>query len=185
MAAPKKTVKPVAKAAETTTAPKVEVKKPVVPVAAPKAEEKKEAPKAEEKKEAAPKAAAVKKEAAPKAAAAKKETAPKAAAAKKEAAPKAAAAKKEAAPKAAPKAAAKKAPAKKAAKKAEMKSALHIQFSGKSYSQEELEKMAKDVWKYDLKQKARELTSIDLYVKPEENMVYYVMNQEFTGSFYI
>ena len=181
MAAPKKTVKPVAKAAETTTAPKVEVKKPVVPVAAPKAEEKKEAPKAEEKKEAAPKAAAVKKEAAPKAAAAKKETAPKAAAAKKEAAPKAAAAKKEAAPKAA----AKKAPAKKAAKKAEMKSALHIQFSGKSYSQEELEKMAKDVWKYDLKQKARELTSIDLYVKPEENMVYYVMNQEFTGSFYI
>ena len=170
MAAPKKTVKPVAKAAETTTAPKVEVKKPVVPVAAPKAEEKKEAPKAEEKKEAAPKAAAVKKEAAPKAAAAKKEAAPKAAAAKKEAAPKAAA---------------KKAPAKKAAKKAEMKSALHIQFSGKSYSQEELEKMAKDVWKYDLKQKARELTSIDLYVKPEENMVYYVMNQEFTGSFYI
>ena len=161
MAAPKKTVKPVAKAAETTTAPKVEVKKPVVPVAAPKAEETKEAPKAEEKKEAAPKAAA-----------AKKETAPKAAVAKKEAAPKAAAAKKEAAPKAAPKAAAKKAPAKKAAKKAEMKSALHIQFSGKSYSQEELEKMAKDVWKYDLKQKASELSNIELYVKPQEGSVY-------------
>lgn len=78
------------------------------------------------------------------------------------------------------------APAKKAAaKKAELKSALHIQFDGKSYSEEELNKIAKDVWKYDLKQKVADLTSIELYVKPEENMVYYVMNKEFTGSFFI
>lgn len=77
--------------------------------------------------------------------------------------------------------AARKAPA----KKAELKSAVHVQFSGKSYSEEDLVKMAKDVWKYDLKQKPRSLESVELYVKPEENMVYYVMNQEFTGSFYI
>ncbi len=78
------------------------------------------------------------------------------------------------------------APAKKtAAKKAELKSELHIQFEGKSYSQDDLMKMAKDVWKYDLKQKVGELASVELYVKPEENMVYYVMNKEFTGSFYI
>lgn len=70
-------------------------------------------------------------------------------------------------------------------KKAELTSALHIQYSGKSYSQEDLLKIAKDVWKYDLKQKARELSSIELYVKPEENMVYYVMNKEFTGGFAI
>ncbi len=82
--------------------------------------------------------------------------------------------------------AAKKPAAKRATvKKAEQKTELHVQFSGKSYSQEDLVKMARDVWKYDLKQKVRELASIDLYVKPEENMVYYVMNQEFTGSFYI
>ena len=81
---------------------------------------------------------------------------------------------------------AKKAPAKKAAaKKTELKSQLHIQFEGKSYSQDDLMKMAKDVWKYDLKQKVGELASVELYVKPEENMVYYVMNKEFTGSFYI
>ena len=73
----------------------------------------------------------------------------------------------------------------KTTKKADQKAMVHIQFSGKSYSQEELVKMAQDVWKYDLKQKVRELATIDLYVKPEENMVYYVMNQEFTGSFYI
>lgn len=81
--------------------------------------------------------------------------------------------------------AAKKATVKKPAKKAEFKSELHVQFEGKSYSQEDLLKIAKDVWKYDLKQKARELSSVELYVKPEENKAYYVMNKEFTGSFYI
>ena len=81
---------------------------------------------------------------------------------------------------------AKKAPAKKpAAKKAELKSEISVQFGGKSYSQEDLLKIAKDVWKYDLKQKTADLTSVELYVKPEENMVYYVMNKEITGSFYI
>ena len=72
-----------------------------------------------------------------------------------------------------------------AAKKAELKSEISVQFGGKSYSQEELLKIAKDVWKYDLKQKAADLTSVELYVKPEESMVYYVMNKEITGSFYI
>lgn len=74
---------------------------------------------------------------------------------------------------------------KEAAKKAELKSEISVQFGGKSYSQEELLKIAKDVWKYDLKQKAADLTSVELYVKPEESMVYYVMNKETTGSFYI
>jgi len=84
------------------------------------------------------------------------------------------------------KAPAKKAPAKKAAaKKTDLKSEVHIQFEGKSYSQEDLVKMAKDVWKYDLKQKVSDLTSVELYIKPEENMAYYVMNKDVAGSFYI
>lgn len=74
---------------------------------------------------------------------------------------------------------------KKTTKKAELKSEMHIQFGGKSYAQEDLVKIAKDVWKYDLKQKVGDLTSIELYVKPEESTVYYVMNKEFSGSFYI
>ena len=69
--------------------------------------------------------------------------------------------------------------------KAELKSEISVQFGGKSYSQEDLTKIAKDVWKYDLKQNAADLISMELYVKPEENMVYYVMNKEVTGSFYI
>ncbi len=70
-------------------------------------------------------------------------------------------------------------------KKAEKECTMHIQFAGKSYSQEDLMKMAKDVWKYDLKQKVGDLASVELYVKPEENKVYYVMNGEFTGDFSI
>lgn len=80
----------------------------------------------------------------------------------------------------------KKAPAKKApAKKAELKAEVTVQYADKSYSQEDLVKIAKDVWKYDLKQKVADLESVELYVKPEENTVYYVMNKKFTGSFNI
>jgi len=100
-------------------------------------------------------------------------------AAKKETAKKAPA-KKETKP-AAAKAATKKAPA----KKAEMKVAMEVQFADKAYTQDDLVKIAKDVWKYDLKQKASDLNSVELYVKPEEQAVYYVMNKEFTGSFAI
>jgi len=62
---------------------------------------------------------------------------------------------------------------------------IHVQFAGKSYAEEDLMKMAKDVWKYDLKQKIGALESVELYVKPEESKVYYVMNGEFTGNFAI
>ena len=153
------------------------VKKTVAPVAAAKVE----APKAEVKK-AAP-TTPVKTET--KTAVKEAEKAPAAKAEEK--APVKAEAKKPAAKKeTVKKETAKKAPAKKpAAKKAELKSEISVQFGGKSYSQEDLLKIAKDVWKYDLKQKAADLTSIELYVKPEENMVYYVMNKEITGSFYI
>ena len=156
MAVVKKTVAPVATAK--VEAPKAEVKKaaPTTPVKTETKTAVKEAEKAPVAK--AEVKAPVKAEA--KKPAAKKETA------KKETA--------------------KKAPAKKpAAKKAELKSEISVQFGGKSYSQEDLLKIAKDVWKYDLKQKAADLTSVELYVKPEENMVYYVMNKEITGSFYI
>ena len=121
-----------------------------------KAEEKVAEPKATEVKDAEVKATGAKK-------AAVKKTAAKAETVKKETA--------------------KKATVKAAAKKVEQKCEMHIQYAGKSYSQEDLVKIAKDVWKYDLKRKVGELSSVELYVKPEENKVYYVMNGEFTGSF--
>ncbi|MBQ9141092.1 MAG: DNA-binding protein [Lachnospiraceae bacterium] len=82
--------------------------------------------------------------------------------------------------------AAEKAPAKKAtAAKKEMKYEVTVQYAGKSYTQDDLMKIAKDVWRFDLKQKAADLVSVELYVKPEENMVYYVFNGTECGSFAI
>lgn len=109
-------------------------------------------------------------------AAPKKET--KAAAEKKEV-------KAEAAPAAEKKTPAKKAPAKKVVAKKEMKTEIAVQFAGKSYTQDDLVKIAKDVWRYDLKMKAADLVSVELYVKPEESMVYYVFNGTECGSFAI
>lgn len=82
-------------------------------------------------------------------------------------------------------AAAKKAPAAKKASQTKtiVKESICIEFAGKSYTQADLVKIAKDVWKYDLKQKAAELSDLELYVKPEENKVYYVMNKTETGDF--
>lgn len=104
-----------------------------------------------------------------------KATAKKAAPAKKAPAKKAETEKKETA---------KKEPAKKAAPaKAETKAVVNLQFSGKSYTTEDLVKIAKDVWKYDLKKKVSDFKTVELYVKPEESQVYYVINEEVTGSF--
>lgn len=74
----------------------------------------------------------------------------------------------------------KKAPAKKAAKQV-----INLQFAGKSYSVEDLQKIAADVWKYDLHKADEAYTSLELYVKPEESVAYYVFNGEITGSFFI
>lgn len=145
---------------EETKPAKATVKKTPASVAAAKVEE----PKKEEVKAEAPKAAEVKAEAT------------------KAAAPKAE--KKPAAKKPAAKAAEKKPATKKAAAKKDLKAEITIQFDGKSYTQEELVQIAKDVWKYDLNQKEADLNSLELYVKPEEHVAYYVMNKV-AGSFYL
>lgn len=154
-----------------------EVKKPTATVKKPvKATVKKEA-KVEVKEEV--KGATPAKAAAPKTEA--KKAAPKKAEAKKEAPAKAAAPKAEA-KKAAPK---KAAATKTATKKAEAKAVINLQFAGKSFTNEELIQSCKDIWKYDMQGKDADLKSIELYVKPEESMAYYVFNGEITGSFFL
>jgi len=98
---------------------------------------------------------------------------------KADAATKAEPAKKPAAKKpAAKKATAKKPAVKKAtAKKAELKAKVVLQLSdGREYTEADLIGNAKNVWKYDLGKKTADLTKVELYVKPEDNKVYYVMN---------
>ncbi len=132
---------------------------------------------AEEKKPEVKAAAPVKeaevKKAAPAAKAEKKAPAKKAPAKKT-------AEKKAAAP--AAKTAEKKAPVKKAA---EVEETVNFQFSGKSYTPDDLMKIFRDVWKYDMNGREEDIRNVELYVKPEENTTYFVVNGSITGSFFI
>ena len=76
----------------------------------------------------------------------------------------------------------KKAPVKKAAK---VEETVNFQFSGKSYTPDDLMKIFKDVWKYDMNGREEDIKNVELYVKPEENTTYFVVNGSITGSFFI
>ena len=68
-------------------------------------------------------------------------------------------------------------------RKAAVKESVSIQFAGKEYTTEQLVKIAKDVWEFDLKKAPAEFKEVQLYVKPEEAKAYYVINGTETGSF--
>lgn len=70
-------------------------------------------------------------------------------------------------------------------RKTEIKETVTVQFSGKSYTTEDLVRIAKDVWKYDLNGKENDFKSVELFVKPEESLVYYIINEEVHGNFKI
>ena len=76
----------------------------------------------------------------------------------------------------------KKAPAakKETAKKAAV---VTLEYKGNAYTEASLVQSAKDVWVYDLGKDLKDFKSVELYVKPEENTVYYVINKEVTGGF--
>ena len=76
-------------------------------------------------------------------------------------------------------------PAREAVKAPEVAAEVTVQFSGKSYSTADLVKIARDVWKYDLGKEDDDFETVDLYVVPEENLVYYVINGEVKGDFTI
>ena len=86
---------------------------------------------------------------------------------------------------------AKAAPAAKAEKKApvkktaEVEETVNFQFSGKSYTPDDLMKIFRDVWKYDMNGREEDIRNVELYVKPEENTTYFVVNGSITGSFFI
>ena len=99
----------------------------------------------------------------------------------------------------APKAETKKSAAKKTTKKESKKAAAEkttktrakkaaeaevvIQFAGNDYTTERLVGIAKDVWQYDLNREPADFKTVKLYVKMEEQIVYYVINDEVSGSF--
>ncbi len=147
----------------------------------------------EKKTEAAVKPAAAiktpeepKKEAPVKKAAAKKATTKKAAEPKKEEAVKAVAEQvevKEEAKKEAPKKAEeKKAPAKKAAaKETEVKANIVLQYGDKNVTYDTLVENSKNNYQFEMGGDANEIKKLSVYVKPEENAAYYVVNDKVQG----
>lgn len=78
---------------------------------------------------------------------------------------------------------AKKAVSKKApAKKTTVKETVYLQYLGKEIDKDVLTRQVKEIWTKQMKQKVSDLKSITLYLKPEENTAYYVINDDVTGS---
>ena len=91
---------------------------------------------------------------------------------------------KKAAAKPAAKTAAKKAAPAKAAKAAETSYSVSLQYQDKEWNVKGLVQSAQDVWVYDMGRKAEDFKDVELYVKPEDSRVYFVVNGE-SGSFAI
>ena len=65
-----------------------------------------------------------------------------------------------------------------------MKTSVYVEFYGEQVSQDELVETAKKIWAESGK-KAADLKKIELYIKPEDDRVYFVFNGDVTGSFAI
>lgn len=63
-----------------------------------------------------------------------------------------------------------------------MKSNLYVEYQDVQMEQKEFIATAKEIWT-ETGKKLKDLHSLDLYVKPEERAVYYVMNEDMTGHF--
>ena len=80
-------------------------------------------------------------------------------------------------------AAAKETVVKKAApKKTTLKKTVYLQYLGKEIDQQDIEEKVKSIWTATMGKKVSEMKSLTLYLKPEENKAYYVINDEITGS---
>lgn len=62
-----------------------------------------------------------------------------------------------------------------------MKSTFHVEFSGKTIESKDVIANVKKIWT-DAGNKVKDIKTLDLYVKPEENAVYYVINETESGS---
>lgn len=65
-----------------------------------------------------------------------------------------------------------------------MKSEVVMEFSGKHIAEADLYKQAKQIWT-DAGNKTSAIKSLKLYIQPENNVVYFVVNDDFTGDFAI
>ncbi|MBO4864074.1 MAG: hypothetical protein J5517_06900 [Eubacterium sp.] len=63
-----------------------------------------------------------------------------------------------------------------------MKTNVYIEFYGEQINQADVIKDAEKIWK-DAGNKPANLKKLEVYIKPEDDRVYYVFNGDITGSF--
>ncbi|MCC8050621.1 MAG: DUF6465 family protein [Clostridiales bacterium] len=68
------------------------------------------------------------------------------------------------------------------ATKKPLKEEVYLQYAGKEIHKDELVKQVKEIWTKELNNKIGDIATITLYLKPEENKAYYVINGDVSGS---
>ena len=71
-----------------------------------------------------------------------------------------------------------------AAKPVEVKSSVYVQFAGKEFSESSLTEAVKEAYTA-LGNRAEDIRTIDIYVKPEESVAYYTVNGQGSDEFKI
>ena len=69
--------------------------------------------------------------------------------------------------------------AKKTVEKAEIKESVFVQFAGTEYNLDEVKANVKKAWRAETGKKESDIKDIQIYVKTEEHVAYYVVNGEF------
>ena len=66
---------------------------------------------------------------------------------------------------------------------AEAKTNVTLQYADKDLSYNDLIQNAKNVFQYDMSGDPNSINKLDLFVKPDENKVYFVINDDIQGSY--
>lgn len=62
-----------------------------------------------------------------------------------------------------------------------VKETIYLQFQGKEITNDAMVSMVKSAWKESGKNE-KDIKTLDVYVKPEESQLYYVINGDVTGN---
>ncbi|MDF2821925.1 MAG: hypothetical protein K0R15_2373 [Clostridiales bacterium] len=63
-----------------------------------------------------------------------------------------------------------------------MKSTLYVEYQGNKTNTDEFVTQIKKLW-IEAGNKVKDIKNIEIYYKPEENKCYFVVNEDFSGSF--
>ena len=78
--------------------------------------------------------------------------------------------------------AAEKKPAARRTVKKEVNAEVYVQFLGKEVYAKDVLENVKKIWTEEMGKKEKDLRDVKIYIKPEENAAYYVINGDVTGA---